>query len=149
MFFRFRGQAGTSTDDSALVGLTDPTPDAVQMQASGRVQGSVHVNYSPPIWTETETSNPRLHITDWTIYNMTLLKHCKFLSWPSKDVHWPKLDIIHRKKTAGEQAANIPALKTSTALRVIELSSNVVYQTHNGYLMSIPLKKATVVMIVV
>lgn len=114
LFFRFRGRAGTSTDGSALVGLTAPTPDAVQMRVSARVQGSVHVNYSLPLWTETERSNARLHITDWTIYRMKLLK-----DWIARSFPLTKAGRIHKKKTAGEQVANILALKTSTALRVI------------------------------
>ncbi len=60
-------------------------PIRPQMQVSARVQGSVHVNYSPPLWTETETSNQRLYITDWTIYRMTLLKHWITSSFPD---HW-------------------------------------------------------------
>lgn len=46
LYFRFRARAGTSTDGSALVGLTAPTPDAVQMRVSAWVQGSVRVSYS-------------------------------------------------------------------------------------------------------
>lgn len=93
LYFRFRGRAGPSTDGSALVGLTAPTPDAVQMRVSAWVQGSVRVSYSSPLWTETERSNPRLYITDWTIWHdIAGGLNCKFisLSWPSRDVYWPK-----------------------------------------------------------
>lgn len=69
LYFRFRVRGGTSTDGSALVGLTAPTPDAVQMRVSAWVQGSARVSYSSALWTETERAKPRLHITDWTIWH--------------------------------------------------------------------------------